>query len=142
MRNNAQGDLPINATERHVVDVVAEWRNVCTFRGVDLNDKDVFPIYAQMRCQFKGEGSKTSFVFSQRYTIDPDCRGRHCALKVDKHAHTPRSRWILKATTVGGDELILFVIKVMPRQLHIRVRNYDFFERRIVEVGQVRSFDP
>lgn len=132
-RDDAERNLPIDAPEGEVVNGAAEGRDVGAFGGVELNDEYIFGVDAEMGCEFKGEGCEASLVFTERNAVDPDGRGRHGAFEIDEDALAAGRCRIFESTTVGGDELILFVVEAVPWQLHICVGNDDFFKCRVVE---------
>ena len=62
--NDAQGDLTVDASEGHVINLVPEGRNVIALGRVDLHDKDVLVVVLQMLCEFEGEGGEPAFILT------------------------------------------------------------------------------
>src|ERR1044072_2239 len=71
-------------------------------------------------------------------TVDMDRCGRHHTTKVNKHSLTRYACWQLKMTPVQRDELIVLIVKPMPRQQLVRMRNRHTREPRVVK-AQRRS---
>jgi hypothetical protein len=100
-RDDAKSDLAIDAAKGHVVDLVAEGRNIGTLGRVYLDNKHVFRVLAEVICELKRERREATFIFAQRNTINPN-RGRcHHTFKIDKHTLSFGGGRSTKATTVG-----------------------------------------
>ena len=132
--DDAQTDLAIDAAEGHVVDLVAEGRDVFALGGVEVNGEDVGRIPAQVRREFEGEGSVAALVFAERVAVDPDGGGGHGAFEVDEDALAACGGGKAEVAAVGGDELVVGVVEAVPGEELVGVRKDDGGEGAVVEV--------
>ena len=72
--------------------------------------------------------------------VDPDSGCRHHPFEVDEDVLASGLRRQLETTTIERDELVGLLVKTMPRQLDVGMRNHDRFEFGIVEILVVRAF--
>ena len=129
-----QGNFPVDAAEGEVVDLVAEGGNVGAFAGIDVDRKDVLSVEIEMRRQVEGERSVSTFVFAELGAVDPDSGGGHHAFEVDEDVLASGLRRQPETTTIKRDELVSLLVKAMPRQLYVGMRNRDAIEARVVEI--------
>ena len=127
-RDDTQRHLPIDAAEGKVVDFIAKRRNVRAFGRVHLHRQHIVRIPAEMRCEFKGEGSESPPVFAQTDAIDPHGRGGHHALEIDKDALSRSAARELETAAIGGDKAVIVLVEAVPRQRNIGVGNDNFLE--------------
>ena len=140
-RDDAQRDLAIDASEGHVVDLVAERRDVGAFGRVYLDHEDVLSVRMKVIGEFEGERSEAALVLSQGNAIDPNGGRGHGAFEVYEDALAPRRRGIAEAAAIGGNELVVFVVEVMPGKTDVGMGNDNGLKRSIIERRQVRAFN-
>src|SRR5258707_10222405 len=139
-RNNAKSYFAVNASKSEVVDFVTKGRDVGALAGVDIDRKDVLAFKVEVRSEFEGEGCVPSFIFSQPYCVEPNCRGSHDSFKVNEHSLPTRFLRHPETAPINRNELIFLLVKSMPRQANIGVRNDYAFKVRIVEILRVPRF--
>src|SRR5579885_3293819 len=120
-RNNAERDFAIDATEGEVVDLVAERRSVWTLGGIEV------------RRQLERKWSIAAFVFTKANTIDPYSGCGHDAFKIDKNAAAASFSGQFEFAAINRDKFVGFVIKAVPGQLDVGMRDNDVCERGVVE---------
>jgi len=94
-----------------------------------------------VRGEFEGEGREAALVLAERGAVDPDGGGGHGAFEVDEDALAARGGWGFESAAIGRDELVGFVVEVVPGQMHVGVRNHDSLKGGVIEVGCVGAFD-
>ena len=132
-RNDAQGDLAINAAEGQVVDLVAEGRNVGAFGGIDVDRENILAVEIKVRRQVERERRVSALVLAEALAVDPDGGGGHHAFEIDEDALAPGFGWKLEAAAIGGDELVVFVVEAVPGQSDVGVGDDDALESGVVE---------
>src|SRR4051794_1784641 len=92
-----------------------------------------------MRRQFKGERRVSAAKLAELFPINPNSRRSHHAAKVNERAPTVKLRRQFKMASIDRNELVLFVVKTMPRQQLVCVRNRDASEGGIIEAVLCRA---
>ena len=88
-----------------------------------------------MRRKLERKRRITSFIYVQLLAVDPDRGSRHHPFKINENLLALGFFGQAKAAPVQGHELVLFFIKTMPGQAHVRMR-YDYS----LKVGVVEIF--
>src|SRR3954463_2269840 len=89
--------------------------------------------------QFKREGRVSAAKLAELFPINPNGRRRHHAAKVDECAPTMKLRRQFEMASIDRNELVLFVVKTMPWQQLVCMRNRDASERGIIEAVLCRA---
>ncbi len=139
--HNAQRNLAIDAAKGHVIDLVAERRNIRALSGVKLHAQHVVAIEMQMLSQLEGERCVSSLVFAQARAVDPNRGGGHGALEIDEDPLSACAGRQSKAASPGGDELVILVVEAMPGKTRIAVRQHHAAEMRVVEFRRCGGVD-
>src|SRR3954453_20298647 len=92
-----------------------------------------------MRSQFKREGRVSSAKLAELFSINPNSRRSHHAGKVDECTTTMKLRRQFEMASIDRNELVLFVVKTMPWQQLVCMRNRDASERGIIEADLCRA---
>src|SRR5580698_4891921 len=137
---HAQGDLTINASERQIVNLVAEGRNIRPLARIHIHGQNIFAVNIKMRSEIETERRVSAPVFSDPRAVDPHGGCRHHAFEVDKYVPSARFRRELEMTPITGNELIGLLVKTVPGHTNIGVGNNHPFIGEIVEALKVRPF--
>lgn len=134
--DDAERDLAIDAAEGEVVDLVAEGRDVGAFGGVDVEGEKIFAGGVEMLGQLEGKRRVASAVFAELRAVEVDGGCGHNAFEVDEDAPSVSGGDVERAT-VKRDELIGLVVKAVPGQANVSVRDDDAGKAGVVEAGIV-----
>src|SRR6185436_13628450 len=83
--------------------------------------------------RFKIERRVAATIFTELPAIDPDSRGSHHAAEINENALALPVCRQSEMPAIDGDKLVLLIVKPVPRQHLIRVRERYAFEAGIVE---------
>jgi len=86
-----------------------------------------------MSRQFETKRSVAAAIFTQFPAIYPHRRSSHHPAEVNEDALALQSKRRPEMAAIDGDKLIFLIVKPMPRQNLVRVRDADAFEAGIVE---------
>ena len=141
LRDDAEGDLAVDAAEGEVVDLVAEGRDVGALGRVDVEREYVVARGIEVVGELEGKGRVAAAILAEFVAVEVDGGGGHDAFEVDEDALAGGGVGDFQLAAVGGDELVVLVLKAVPRQRNIAVRDDDFGKARVVKAGLVRAFD-
>src|SRR3974390_2130111 len=130
--DDAQGDFAVDAAEGQVVNLVSERRNVGTFARIDIDSQNIFAVEIEMRGEIKGEWSIATFVFAETNTVNPHGRGGHDPFKIHEDVFAFGFRGQAETSAIERDELVRLVVKAVPGETHVGVRNDDAVEGGVI----------
>jgi len=85
LRNHAKLDITVDPTERQIVDVAAERRDVVALPRIQFHRQQIVPAEVEMRREFERERGIPAFVFGKLVAIDRHRRGGHRAGEIHEH---------------------------------------------------------
>src|SRR6266852_7747291 len=146
--DNSKRNFPVDAAEGQIIDLVTERRNIGPFRGIHRDRENIVSVPIQVGREFERKWSVSPFVLSQLMSIDPHRRSGHDAFEIHENVLALRLRGNFEMPAIGRNELVRRLIKAMPRQTLVGMRNHHFLEPGIVEsapfesCGQVTAIAP
>src|SRR6185503_13445745 len=72
-------------------------------------------------------------ILAELLPVDPNSRGGHHAAEIDEDALMLQSHRQSEMPSIDGDKLVLLIVKPMPRQDLVRVRDRYAFESGVIE---------
>src|SRR5580704_1310671 len=139
--NDAQPNLAIDSAKSKVVNLISKGRDVRTLCRVHVNGEHIFSAEINVRRQIERKRRVAALVLTELHTVNPNRRGCHHTFKVNENTLAARLGGQTKSPPVNRDKLILLIVKAMPRQSNIRVRNSDSVKCRVIELPCVSAFD-
>ena len=134
LRHHAKLHAAVDAAKGQVIDVLAKGRDVAALRRIEFHRDHIVSAVLQVLRDFETERCVAALVLVELVPVHGDGGGCHRAGEIEKDAFALPLRRRAKVTPVGGDKLKAALIKTVPRQAHIGVRQGDLLPRRVIEI--------
>jgi hypothetical protein len=132
--------LAINSAVGHIVDNIAEGRNVKALAGVNLDYEDISLTVAEGVGKIEGEGGIATVMLADFLAVKKDLRIVGDALEGEKNALSLPFGLGIKSLAISRNRLILILGEVVKGELLCSMRDSYALDLRTVKLGVVEIF--